>query len=105
MKVFKLNNMKGGWYVGAFTPTAYHTQGFELNYRVHGKGEYWAPHTHSIVTEINLLVSGEMEICGQRLTSGDVFIIEPGEVAAPVFKEDCAIVCAKVPSLDDKILV
>jgi quercetin dioxygenase-like cupin family protein len=105
MIVSKLSDMKSGWYAGNFEPTAYKTKAFELNYRVHKKGEFWEAHTHTTVTEINLLISGSMEICNQTIGSGDIFIIEPGEVAAPIFLTDCEIVCAKTPSSDDKIIV
>jgi hypothetical protein len=30
---------------------------------------------------------------------GDIFIIEPLEVAVPTFHEDCKVLCVKVPSL------
>ena len=33
------------------------------------------------------------------MTAGDVFVIEPGEVAEPEFLEDCQLVCVKTPSL------
>ena len=105
MKVFELKDMKDGWFIGDFEPSVLKTPNFEVNYRVHKKGEFWRPHTHTIVTEYNLLVSGRMSICGRDLVGGQIFILEPGEVAAPEFHEDCAVVCVKTPSASDKVYV
>ncbi len=105
MKIIDLKTMKDGWYVGAFNPTAFYTNAFEINYRVHKAGEYWHPHTHTIVTEINLLIEGRMRICGEEVNTGQIFIIKPGEIAAPIFIEDCKIICTKIPSANDKVLL
>ena len=40
-----------------------------------------------------------MKICDEELTSGDIFIIYPGEISDPVFLEDCEIICVKSPSV------
>jgi hypothetical protein len=40
-----------------------------------------------------------MKINGVEMTAGDVFVIEPGEIAEPEFLEDCQLVCVKTPSL------
>lgn len=103
MKLYKYSDMTKGWFVGGFEPTAYHTKDFEVNYRVHPKGEYWAPHYHTEVTEINLLIKGKMRLQGRELNSGDIFILEPYEIADPEFLEDCALICVKTPSKNDKV--
>lgn len=105
MKLFRIEDMKSGWFVGGFNPTAYYTSNFEVNYRVHQQGEYWDTHYHTSVTEINLLISGRMRIQNKELVSGDIFIIEPFEITNPEFLEDCAIVCIKTPSQNDKVIV
>ena len=47
-----------------------------------------------------------MKVCGKELSKGDIFVIEPNEVADPVFHEDCTILCVKVPGdSTDKIIV
>jgi hypothetical protein len=104
VKVLKLKDMKSGWFVGNFEPTAYKTEDFEVNYRVHKAGEEWDYHYHTTVTEINLLIKGKMTIQNTTLVSGDIFIIEPFEVTDPEFLEDCAVVCVKTPSANDKIV-
>ena len=105
MKIQKLSDMKSGWFIGAFDPTAYHSKDFEVNYRVHPKGQEWDTHYHTEVTEINLLIKGQMTIQEKLLTSGDIFIIEPWEITNPVFLEDCEIICVKVPSANDKKVI
>ena len=80
MKIFKFNEMKGGWFVGNFTPSAYKTEEFEVCYKEHKKGETWPVHYHKIATEINLLVTGKMLIQNTIVNSGDIFLLEPGEI-------------------------
>ena len=106
MKTYRLTDMRGGWFVGAFSPTAHYTKDCEVSLKTHPKGEKWDVHYHKIATEVNLLVSGEMTIRGTRLVANDVFVLEPGEIADPVFHEDCVIVCVKTPSVTgDKYVV
>ena len=105
MKIMKLNDMKQGWFVGDFEPTAYKTKDFEACYRVHPKGEKWDIHYHEHITEINLLVSGKMIMQGKELNTGDIFIVKPYEIADPDFLEDCGIICVKTPSkVGDKVV-
>ena len=98
MKIFKLNDMKGGWFVGNFNPTAFNTLDFEACYKVYPKGDIWDCHYHKEGTEINLLIKGKMKIQDQILKSGDIFIIPPYEIADPEFISDCEIVILKTPS-------
>ena len=103
MKVDRIENMKGGWFVGDFEPTAYKTSEFEVSYKVHPQGEKWDFHYHTEVTEINYLVRGKMTLQNQMLMEGDIFTLEPFEIADPEFLTDCEIVCVKTPSANDKI--
>ena len=106
MKLARIDNMKNGWFVGDFEPTSFKTRSFEVCYRIHPAGEKWPKHYHKIATEINLLVSGSMSLGETHLETGDIFILEPGDVADPVFKEDCAVICIKTPSVPaDKYLL
>lgn len=104
MKILKLDQMTRGWFVGAFEPTAWHTKDFEVGYRVHPKGSE-ENHYHTVVTEINLMVSGSMTLQGKLLQPGDIFIIEPWEITNAHFIEDSGIICVKVPSCNDKRLL
>lgn len=106
MKVGKLSNHNRGWIIGDFENSLLRTKEFEVCVRVHPKGEIYPAHLHKIITEYNVLVSGSMRMCGVELVAGDTFIVEPDEVADPIFHEDCTIVCVKTPSVPtDKYIV
>lgn len=110
MKIFKLSDMKDGWWIGDFAPAAFNTNEFEVAYKVHKKNEPWPLHYQNKATEINLLIRGQMAIetaSGEGLLvgPGDIFIFEPRLAAKPFFLEDCEVVCVKVPSLPgDKVV-
>ena len=50
MRVEAFKCMKGGWFVGGFTPTVFHTWDVEVAYKRHARGDYWPPHYHRIAT-------------------------------------------------------
>lgn len=106
MEILKMSDMKGGWFVGNFEPTSYKTEEFEVCYKFHSKGEEWDCHYHKKAIEINYLVQGKMLIQDKLLTSGDIFILKPYEVANPVFLEDCTVLIVKTPSVpNDKFII
>ena len=106
MKIDKLSNMTRGWFIGNFTPSVYKTEGFEVGIGTHKKGEVWPRHYHKISTEYNVLLSGSLTICGETIDAGTIFIIEPNEIAEPIFHEECTIVTVKIPGvLNDKYIV
>lgn len=98
MRVNKLKDFTRGWFVGSFEPSIYKTDQFEVGFLTHKKGEEWPTHYHTSV-EINYLVSGRISIQDKILEAGDVFMLEPYEVANPEFLEDCEVVVVKTPSL------
>jgi mannose-6-phosphate isomerase-like protein (cupin superfamily) len=103
MNIYKINDMKLGWFVGSFTPTAYSTNEFEVAYKVHCKGEPYASHYHKMAVEINYLIRGKMKINDVEISAGEIFVIYPNEIAAPFFLEDCELIVVKAPSvLGDK---
>ncbi len=106
MKRYRFETMKGGWFVGDFEPTAFRTRDAEVCFKHHAKGEAWPAHYHQVATEINLLVRGQMKMGETLLVPGDIFVMEPGEVARPEFLADCEVVVIKVPSVpQDKYVV
>lgn len=105
MKVYELDDMIGGWFIGGFSPTVYKGD-FEVCYKKHPQGEIWDSHYHKIATEINLLVRGLMKINDVIIHPGQIFVIYPEEVASPVFLEDCELVVVKTKSVPgDKYIV
>lgn len=106
MNILKGKDMIGGWFVGDFEPTAYKTKEFEVSYKTHLAGEIWDNHYHKIATEINYLIRGKMNLSGTTLEEGDIFILNPGEIAIPEFITDCELIVVKTPSIKgDKYIV
>ncbi len=99
MEVFKLRHMTGGWFVGNFTPSVFDFPDLEVGYKKHLKGEKWPVHIHKIATEATLIIRGKMKIQNRILSDGDIFVIQPWEVADPEFLEDCEVVIVKMPSI------
>jgi quercetin dioxygenase-like cupin family protein len=99
MKITKINDMVRGWFIGDFEPSVLRTKDFEVGILSHKKDEVWPKHYHSIATEYNVLISGKMHICGETIGAGTIFVIEPNEVADPIFLEDCTVVTVKTPSV------
>ena len=96
--------------IGDFEPSIIKTKGFEVGLMKHQVGEKPAPHTHRLVTEINLVVKGKVSIANYNqyfvYLPGDIFVLEPGDPSYPYFYEDTEIVCIKIPSVpDDKELI
>lgn len=104
MKLYKHSHMLRGWFVGGFEPTCYNTQDFEVQYREYLPG-YIDDHYHTLVTEVNLVVSGKIRIQGRQLEKGDIFVLEPYEISNPEFLEPTGIVCVKYPSVNDKVVI
>lgn len=107
MKKFKHNESGDrGWFVGQFDRAVFKTDACEVAYQYNQKGEYCAPHTHQIATEINLITCGRVIMSGQEFEAGDIIIMEPGDVCECEYLEDTYTVVVKVPGvLDDKYLL
>jgi len=99
MKVYNIQDMVGGWYIGDFEPSILRTRDFEVGYKIHPAGEEWDVHMHAVATEYNLLLRGVMKIQDTVLSAGNLFVIEAGEWADPEFLEDCEVITVKVPSV------
>lgn len=95
----RIEDFKGGWFIGDFEPSLLDTRDFEVSIKTHPKGEDWPKHYHAVATEYNAVVSGVVEIDGVKYTKGDIFVVDPMTVMDPDFQEDCVIVCVKVPSV------
>lgn len=102
----RIEKMVGGWFVGNFEPTAYKTDAVEVSYKTHKAGEPYDVHYQTKITEINLLTRGKMLMQNKELVAGDIFIMNPYEIADPIFIEDCEVVCVKIPGItNDKVIV
>jgi len=106
MKINKIEEMIGGWFIGDFEPSVLKTKDFEVCYKFHHAGEIWDNHYHKVATEINYLIRGKMNLSGTELNQGDIFTIYPNEVSIPEFLTDCELIVVKTPSIkEDKFII
>lgn len=106
MKHAHLNDMIKGWFVGAFAPTALNTDACEVAVKYYKAGDKEAAHYHKIATEVTLVLSGQVRIAGKEWQTGDIVVLEPGEITDFEALTDATNVVVKTPGiLDDKYLV
>ena len=98
MRKFDFSIMKGGWFVVNFEQTAFKTKDCEVAYVKHFKDQEWEKHFHKIATEITFIIKGKIKINDTIFSSGDIFVIEPNEIADPKFLEDSEVIIVKLPS-------
>ncbi len=102
----RLEDMVKGWFVGAFSPTAYHSDNCEVGVKTYKAGDSEEAHYHKIATEITAIISGKVEMCGQVFGAGDIIVLEPGDITSFRALEDTVSVVVKTPgALNDKYLV
>ena len=99
MHVFKLADMVGGWFVGNFTPSALRTDAAEVAVQRYRAGDRDPAHVHKIAAELTLILSGEVEMNGRRLTSGDIVALAAGEPAEFRALTETTTVVVKLPSV------
>lgn len=99
MKIFKLKNMKKGWFIGDFDPTCFKTKDFEVACKNYKKGEKEGRHVHRVATEFTLIQSGRAKMNGKRMKAGDIMVLKPGETSDFEALEDGVTVVVKVPSV------
>ena len=106
MKVFNLQQMKKGWFVGDFAPTVLNSKNVEVACKQYNMGASEEAHYHAVATEITLIVTGRVRMFGQEWSSGDVILVEPGEATGFEALEDSCTVVVKIPSVkNDKYIV
>lgn len=101
MRSEKLNRMTKGWFVGDFSPTLYPTREVEVAVKHYSAGAYEAWHYHKIATELTVIVSGAVEMNGQRFGAGEVVLIAPGEGTDFRALEDTVTTVVKLPCVPD----
>jgi quercetin dioxygenase-like cupin family protein len=105
MKKAQLVDMFKGWFVGDFNPTAFSTDQCEVAVKSYKEGDSDAAHYHKLAHEITLVLNGTVSMLDQTWQSGDIVVIEPGEVSSFTALTDATLVVVKVPGAkDDKYL-
>ncbi|CAM2189005.1 TPA: cupin domain-containing protein [Burkholderia cepacia] len=106
MQTFKLSDMTKGWFVGAFTPTAFSTDSCEVAVKRYKAGDKESAHLHKEATEITLILSGRVRMLGKEWGEGDIIVISPNEATDFEALTDAINVVVKTPgALNDKYLV
>lgn len=106
MKVYELDDMTGGWFVGDFAPNVMDSKDLEVGIKRYTAGTVDKAHYHKIGTEITAVVTGKVEMNGETFGPGKIIYLEPGTVSKFRAIEDSIIAVVKTPSApDDKYLV
>ncbi|CAB3789261.1 hypothetical protein LMG28614_02838 [Paraburkholderia ultramafica] len=106
MNSAKLDDMVKGWFVGAFSPTAYSTDNCEVAVKRYKAGDKEGAHYHKVATEITLVMSGKVRMAGKEWGAGDIVVLEPGDVTDFEALTDAVNVVVKTPgALNDKFVL
>lgn len=111
MNIFNINDMKNGWFIGNFEPSAFKTSYFEIGHHHMKRGEIAIPHIHKQAWELNYIIKGKIKVGklndGEvELQQGQIFVYDPHEIADGEAIEDTDLVVVKCPSIPgDKYLV
>ena len=99
MKTYKLSDSGArGWFVGDFPEAVLKTKEFEVCYQTNQRG-HAVSHTHNVITEITLVVSGRVLTNGKIYTAGDIYVLEPGDISQTEYLEETSVVTVKTPSV------
>lgn len=105
MKIFKLQDMTRGWFIGDF-PCAFQTKDCEVAVMHYKAGDKEKKHVHKIATELTVVVEGRIKMNGKEYNNGDIILMEPGEATDFEALTDAIDIVVKVPSvIGDKYFV
>ena len=106
MKKYNIKDMVNGWEVGNFDPSVLKTEKFEVGYHKYKKGAPTQNHYYKKSTEINIVVSGDVEINGERFREGEIFVLEPYSVSESSFHKNTDLIVIRDASYtDDKYII
>lgn len=105
MKVFQLDDMVKGWFVGNFAPTVLSTNDVEVAVKKYKAGDYESSHYHKLATEITVIADGQVKMNGVTYSSGAIIVIEPNQATDFLALTDVTTTVVKYPGAnDDKYL-
>ena len=103
MEKYELHKMTKGWFVGDFHPTVFQTQDCEVSVKRYAKGDNEPSHFHKIATEITVVISGRVFMCGKEFEENDIIVLKPGEQTNFEALEDSVTTVVKIPgAINDK---
>ena len=101
MKVFSLDDMTKGWFVGNFTPTVLSTNQVEIAVKRYKAGDYEPAHHHKAATEITVITDGEVRMNDVVYKTGTILVIEPNTPADFLALTDVTTTVVKYPGAND----
>lgn len=96
---YNLQDMKGGWFIGNFSPTVLKTKEFEVAIKYYKKGDKESCHHHKIAEEFTVIVEGKVKMFSTIFTKGDIIKILPNEETDFIAITDVITVVVKNPSV------
>jgi len=105
MKVNHLSEMIKGWFVGGFEPSVVQTNDVEVAVKHYKAGDKEEMHYHKLATEVTVIVSGRVRMCGLEFGPGQIVTLEPNEPTAFEALTDAVNVVVKLPgAANDKYI-
>ena len=105
MKLSKINQMTGGWFVGDFEPSILKTSQFEACVKYYSQGDREPSHFQKTAVEITVMINGQARMGQVVLNPGDIILLEPYEIADFEALTEVTLVALKTPSIpEDKVL-
>ncbi len=101
MKLFRLEDMIKGWFVGNFKPTILSTVDVEVAVKKYKAGDYENSHYHKIATEITVITEGQVKMNGVTYDSGSIIVIEPNESTDFLALTDVTTTVVKYPGANN----
>jgi hypothetical protein len=99
MQRYKLNNTGArGWFIGDFDGAVHRTKDFEVTYQKNPRTQT-PSHIHKLAYEITLVINGRQIVNGEMFTSGDICVLEPGDISQIEYLEETEVITIKVPSV------
>jgi len=97
-KIYNLNDMIDGWFVGNFTPAAFTTDSVEVSIKKYKKGDFSEKHYHKIATELTVIVEGRVMMNGVEYCKDAIIVIKPDTSTDFLALTDVTTVVVKLPS-------
>lgn len=106
MRIYNLNDFKGGWVIGDFQPSIIHNKNAEVAIKHYKKDDYDNPHYHKEADEITIIVSGIVKMNDQIYNKDQIIWIEKNDVTDFLALTDATTCVIKLPSvIGDKYLI
>jgi len=101
VRIYQLNDMIKGWFVGNFNPTVLSTNDVEVAVKKYKAGDFEASHYHKIATEITVITDGVVKMNGITYPSGSIIVIEPNNATDFLAITDVTTTVVKYPGANN----